>query len=63
MKVASVLRPGGHFAFTVEAATADDDVIVNERGYRLQKSGRFGYSAKYMDRIVQSLDPKFLTLM
>lgn len=57
-----MLRPGGHFAFTVEASVSDD-AIVNERGYRLQRSGRFGYSRKYIDGIVQNLDPKFATLM
>jgi predicted TPR repeat methyltransferase len=57
-QVAKVLRPGGHFAFTVETAPAD--LYLSERGYRLMRNGCFGYSKKYIDDIVAGLEPKFI---
>jgi predicted TPR repeat methyltransferase len=56
-QVAKVLRPGGHFAFTAE--TAPSDSYLSERGYRLMRNGCFGYSKKYIDDLVASLEPKF----
>lgn len=77
-KVSAVLRPGAHFAFTVEAISkaADDEesgssdparrsVIDSEvetlvaskkhRGFRLLKSGRFGYAKTYIDRVLEGM--------
>lgn len=56
-QVAKVLRPGGHFAFTVESAPAD--TVLAERGYRLLLSGRFGYSKTYIDGLISQLQPAF----
>jgi len=70
--VFSVLRPGAHFAFTVEAPPADQlaQIVADYeaggssssstsskggKGYRLLKSGRFGYSKQYIDKLVAAL--------
>eukprot|EP01038_Epipyxis_sp_PR26KG_P008615 gene8615-11648_t len=55
-----VRRNGGIFAFTVESVDADYKEYDIPNGYRLQKSGRFGYSKKYIDNIISSqLGPEF----
>ena len=56
-----VLRPGGHFVFTVEAIP--EDIEITEKGYRLLKSGRFGYSKVYMDNIVRELKTPYTSLL
>lgn len=50
-QVSKVLRKDAHFAFTVEEA-APDSTGVNQRGYRLLRSGRFGYSKAYIDGLI-----------
>ena len=50
-QVANVLRPGALFVFTVEAASSDEPV-ASDRGYRLLRSGRFGYRKAYIDDLI-----------
>lgn len=52
-RVGAVLRPGAHFAFTVESVA--DDAAAPARGYRLLRSGRFGYTRSYIDGLVAAL--------
>jgi len=51
--VGRVLRKGSLFAFTVEEAAAES-AGVNERGYRLLRNGRFGYSKAYIDGLISN---------
>lgn len=54
-----MLRPGGRFVFTVETG----DVDLSAKGFRLLKSGRFGYSRKYMDDMVACEGTPYVTQM
>ncbi len=59
-QVASKLRSGACFAFTVEAiASGSSDAGNAERGYRLLRSGRFGYNKEYIDSLVAELGDSF----
>lgn len=49
--VASALRSGGYFAFTVEALTAHDPA---EAGYCLHASGRYRHGRDYVQRVLQA---------
>jgi len=57
-QVGNVLRPGGLFAFTVEAALSEEPV-ANDRGYRLLRSGRFGYRKLYIDNLITEMGDNF----
>lgn len=39
--------------FTAEAAS--EDSVLAQRGFRLLRNGRFGYSKSYLDSAVQKL--------
>lgn len=56
-QVSSVLRSGGHFAFTVESVPAD--AAAPARGYLLLRSGRFGYTRSYIDGLISALGAGF----
>ena len=43
------MKPGTHFAFTVEALPNE---LQCSKGYRLLPSGRFGYKKSYIDNVV-----------
>ena len=58
-QVANVLRPGALFAFTVEAASSDEPV-ASDRGYRLLRSGRFGYRKSYIDDLITEMGENFI---
>ena len=60
MQVSRVLRPGGHFAFTLEALPEmNEDSAI---GYRLMKSGRFGHRKQYISDIMEKeLEGSFIT--
>jgi predicted TPR repeat methyltransferase len=51
--VKDVVRPGGHFVFTVEAVPSDISTLKN-KGYRLLNSGRFGYHKSYLDDVLNA---------
>ena len=53
-----MIRPGGHFVFTAEAVS-DDNIILSDKGYRLLRNGRFGYSKHYLDDIITQLGEQF----
>ncbi len=64
-QVVDVLRPGGHFAFTVEAVglggsstghEIDESFESNAKGFQLLQSGRFGFSRTYVDNVVDSTE-------
>jgi predicted TPR repeat methyltransferase len=55
----SVMRPQSHFVFTVESC-ADN---LTEKGFRLLKNGRFGYSKSYVDDLVKNLCPDAKTVV
>tara|TARA_Y100000004_G_scaffold72520_1_gene81456 strand:- start:225 stop:1556 length:1332 start_codon:yes stop_codon:yes gene_type:complete len=49
--VATVLRPGGHFVFTVEVLTPQDGV---GQGHRLHASGRYRHGRDYVRALLQA---------
>ena len=59
MKVSKILRPGGHFVFTVEAPPTNVD--ITGKGYRLLTNGRFGYTIQYVDDIISRLNVPYIT--
>jgi predicted TPR repeat methyltransferase len=56
-----VIRPGGHFIFTAEAAP--EGSLPAGRGYRLMRTGRFGYSKEYIDSLVAGADSPYKVIM
>lgn len=48
IKVSKVIRPGGYFVFTAETANQSQSFFTN-KGFRLLKNGRFGYSRDYLN--------------
>jgi len=56
-QVASKLRSGACFAFTIEAIAAGSNGA--EQGYRLLRSGRFGYNKEYIDSLIAELGESF----
>ena len=54
-QVAKLMRSDAHFAFTVE--TCPDD--MTEKGFRLLKNGRFGYSRSYIDSMINSMGASY----
>lgn len=60
MQVSKVLRPGGHFTFTLEALPEADEGGAN--GFKLMKSGRFGHRKQYISDIMENeLKGSFIT--
>ena len=59
-RVAKVVKPGGHFVFTVE--TASSDVILPEKGYKLLPSGTFAYKKNYIDDLIAQMPAFSITL-
>eukprot|EP00600_Ochromonadales_sp_CCMP1393_P014925 CAMPEP_0175017496 /NCGR_PEP_ID=MMETSP0005-20121125/12431_1 /TAXON_ID=420556 /ORGANISM="Ochromonas sp., Strain CCMP1393" /LENGTH=742 /DNA_ID=CAMNT_0016274919 /DNA_START=122 /DNA_END=2350 /DNA_ORIENTATION=+ len=68
-QIATVMRSEGLFVFTVESV--DNEASSPEtsaaqlapNGFRLLKSGRFGYTREYLDKLVASLGPSYETLL
>ena len=48
-----LLRPGGCFAFSVEAADGVTGGAEPAAGYRLEKSGRYRHAAAYLDELAR----------
>lgn len=51
-KVAPVMRPGSYFVFTAEACP---EAEASDKGFKLMKSGRFGYTRAYLERQVAAM--------
>ena len=49
IQIPKLMKPGTHFAFTVEALPNE---LQCSKGYRLLPSGRFGYKKSYIDNVV-----------
>jgi predicted TPR repeat methyltransferase len=63
-KVKSAVRPGGHFVFTAEAMTTMTVPVVPEKGYKLMQNGRFGYTRRYIDDVIdKTLGEEFQVVM
>lgn len=60
-KIFGAIKPGGHFIFTAEAISEDSANI--EKGYRLLRNGRFGYSKSYIDGVINALEDNYSILM
>lgn len=58
-----ILRSKAVFVFTIE--TADNNTLMESgKGFRLLKSGRFGYSREYINNLISKyLGPEFTILM
>lgn len=61
MQIIKVVRPGGYFVFTAE--TSNDESFLTEKGFRLLRNGRFGYSKKYLDHLIDGLDSSNISVL
>jgi predicted TPR repeat methyltransferase len=60
-RILRVIRPGGHFVFSAE--TASDESELSDRGFKLLKNGRFGYSKAYLDALVAAAGEQYRIVM
>lgn len=60
-EVSKVVRAGGHFVFTAE--TSNDESCLTEKGFRLLRNGRFGYSKAYLEQLISGLGDDFAVVM
>lgn len=58
-QVAKLMRPDSHFVFTVETCPEN----TTEKGFRLLKNGRFGYSHSYIDSMISSMGASYRTVV
>jgi predicted TPR repeat methyltransferase len=49
------MRPNSYFVFTAESC--EDG--TTEKGYKLLKNGRFGYTQEYIEKVIASLGSSF----
>ena len=54
------MNSGSYFVFTVEELSSLDAVSCQPgREFKLMKSGRFGYTQKYLDHLINSHHSKY----
>ena len=60
-----MLRPGGHFVFTTEdmEMLPDDEQYVDNKGYRLQETGRYAHSKHYFETDLHHFNDSFSLVM